>query len=745
MSVLARWCARHRFVVLGVWAGAAVVLIGLVVGMGSNFKTVADLPNSESAHAYTLLGASTDSPQTGRIVWHTTGQAVDSAEVRGDVARMLTTIASLPGVEAVVSPYAAGDASRLNTSQNTAYADVTVTDDVDVAQVRQTAQSIENDRLQVETGGQAFAPTTTSGGIAEVVGILAALLVLLVMFRSAWAAALPIITGVVGVVTSLLFVMVGSHAVDLSSESITMGSLIGLGVGIDYALFIVDRHRKALMAGASVHDAIGQAGNTSGRAVIFAGLTVIAALLAMFVVGMGVLTGMGQAAAVTVLFTVLAAITLLPALLSVLGPRVLSRRQRRLLSDSSDVTARKSAPGRARSRRGPARRWAALVTRAPAPMAVLALVVLAALAVPVLSMRVGEADASSDPAGSTSRQYYELMSPAFGGGIDATLLLVAETPDGSSAQALDTLVTRLPSVPDVASVALGATARDGVQVVQVTPSSSSGAKATVDLVDHLRRDVIPAAEAGSHLQVYVGGQTATNIDIADALMSKLPLYLALVAGLGFLLLVLAFRSLLVPLVGAVSNLATIVVGLGALTAIFQWGWASNLLGVGDGAPISYIVPIMVVGVMFGLSMDYQVFLVSRIREEWAHTHDNTRSIRTGVAETAKVIATAAVIMLCVFSSFGFSGQRIVSCIGIGLALAVVVDAFVVRMILVPALLRMIGDRVWAYPRWADRLTPRLAIEGPANKIDIPSDQMDAPPADNLVGAAGHASAAADRR
>ncbi|MBL7498241.1 MMPL family transporter [Frankia sp. CNm7] len=756
MSVLARWCARHRFVVLGAWAGAVVVLIGLVVGMGSSFRTVADLPDSESAHAYTLLGPSAGSTETGRVVWHTAGQAVDSAEVRGEVTDMLAKIASLPGVEAVASPYAADDPSRLsarlNTGQNTAYADVTVTDDVEVAQVQKIAQSIESDQLQVETGGQAFAPETKAGGIAEAVGILAALLVLLLMFRSAWAAALPIITGVVGVVASLLFVMVGSHVVDLSSESITMGSLIGLGVGIDYALFIVDRHRKALLAGASVTEAVGQAGNTSGRAVIFAGLTVIAALLAMFVVGMGVLTGMGQAAAVTVAFTVLAAITLLPALLSVLGQRVLSRRQRRLLLAGGTVPAATGMRARKRHRRAPARAWAGLVTRVPKPMAVLALVVLAALAIPVLSMRVGEADASSDPAGSASRQYYELMSPAFGGGVDATLVLVAETPDAGSVRALDALVSQLPAVPDVASVSAGEPAGDGVQVVRVTPSSSSGAEATVDLVHHLRRDVIPNAEAGSHLEVYVGGRTATDIDVADALMSRLPLYLALVAGLGFLLLVLAFRSVLVPLVGAVSNLATIAVGLGALTAIFQWGWGSDLLGVGDGAPISYIVPVMIVGVMFGLSMDYQVFLVSRMREEWAHTRDNAHAIRVGVAETAKVIATAAVIMLCVFSSFGFSGQRIVSCIGVGLALAVVVDAFVVRMVLVPALLRMIGDRVWAYPRWAERVTPRLAIEGPAEEVApspaevrAPSGQVDAHPAGDLVGATGHASAAADRR
>lgn len=723
MSVLARWCARHRLVVVGGWAGILVVLVGLVVGLGTNFKTVADLPNSESARAYALLGEASGSTETGRIVWHTTGQAVDAAEVRGEVAGMLTKVAALPGVTAVQSPYSPGGGGQLNAGQDTAYALVTVTDDVKVDQVAQAAQSIDGSRVRVEIGGQAFAPQTKSGGVAEIVGILAALAVLLLVFRSVWAAALPIVTGVAGVVVSLLFVMVGSHVVDLSSDSITMGSLIGLGVGIDYALFLVNRYRKAVLGGASVTEAIVQAVTTSGRAVIFAGLTVIAALLAMFVVGMGVLTGMGQAAAVTVLFTVLAAITLLPALLSVLGLRVLSKRQRRLLlaGETSEVLSGGSVE--AGSRRTPAARWAGLVTRLPVPMAVLALVVLAALAVPVLSMRVGEADASSDPTGSASRQYYELMTPAFGAGVDATLVLVAETPDARSTQALDRLATDLRSVPDVTAVSAPVPARAGLQVIQVTPTSSAGAKATVDLVGHLRTDVIPAAQNGSNLQVHVGGKTATDIDIAHALMSRLPLYLGLVAVLGFLLLVLAFRSLLLPLVGALSNLTTIVVGLGAITAIFQWGWASNLLGVGDGAPISYIVPIMIVGVMFGLSMDYQVFLISRMHEEWTHTRDNTRAIRVGLAETAKVIGTAAVIMLCVFSSFGFSGQRIVACIGIGLALAVIVDAFVVRMVLIPALMRAIGTRVWAYPRWADRLTPHLSIEAAT-----PSKQTDPAPA-----------------
>jgi RND superfamily putative drug exporter len=695
-----------------------VVLVCMVVGMGTGFRSVADLPASESARAGALLGSSAGATETGRIVWHTSGEAVDSAETRAEVSVMLTRVAALPGVLAVASPYSDDGAAQVNTQANTAYADVTVTGKVDADEVRNVSQSIGDPRLRVEIGGHAFAPTTKSGGIAEVVGIAAALAILLLVFRTAWAAALPILTGVVGVVTSLLLVMVGSHVVDLSSESITMGSLIGLGVGIDYALFLVDRHRKALVSGATVAEAVQQAVNTSGRAVVFAGLTVIAALLAIVVVGMGVLTGMGQAAAVTVLFTVLAAVTLLPALLSILGTRVLSSTQRRRLAAG---TTTPTVAGVVGHRHTPASRWGLLVTRRPRVMAGLAVAVLAALAVPALSIRVGEADASSDPAGSASRQYYEMMSPAFGAGIDAPLVLVAETPDAGSVSALDRLAAALPSVPGVASVSSISPVRPGLQVLQVTPSSSSGAQATAHLVDHLRDTVIPDGETNSRLEVLVGGEAATNIDVAHALMGRLPIYLGLVAVFGFLLLVLAFRSLLVPLVGAVSNLATIVVSLGAITAIFQWGWASNLLGVGDGAPISYIVPIMIVGVMFGLSMDYQVFLVSRMREEWAHTDDHVWSIRVGVTETAKVIATAATIMLCVFCSFGFSGQRIVSCIGVGLALGVAVDAFVVRLVLVPALLRLIGRRAWAYPRWADRVTPRLAVEGPSERAGCESD------------------------
>jgi RND superfamily putative drug exporter len=347
-------------------------------------------------------------------------------------------------------------------------------------------------------------------------------------------------------------------------------------------------------------------------------------------------------------------------------------------------------------------------------MGLLALLVIVTLAAPVASMRVGDADASSDPAGSPARAYYELMADGFGPGFDASLLLVARTPDAASARAFTTLVSRLATVDGVASVAAApVTAGQRIAVATVVPATSAQTAETTDLVGILRDDVIPAAESGTGLRVYVGGTTATSIDISAALMDKLPLYLGLVAVLGFLLLAVAFRSLLVPLVGALTNVATIFVGLGAVTAIFQFGWGAELLGVGSGAPVMYLVPVIIVGVMFGLSMDYQVFLVSRMHEEWTHTRDNLRAVRTGVAETGQVIAAAALIMLCVFASFGFSGERIVSAIGIGLGIAALVDAFVVRLTLVPALMRLIGRANWWYPRWAGRITPRLSVEGAA--------------------------------
>jgi putative drug exporter of the RND superfamily len=719
---LARLCARKRFIVLGGWVIGLLLLAGLTVRLGSGFTDSTQIPNSESATAYSLLDnaghgglVSSNSTVSGNIAWHVTGASVTSQGVEKDVAAMLGQVAHLPGVEAVVSPYSAAGAAQVSPSANTAYATVTLAKGSNVQPVEQAAEQLRSAAMDVQTGGTAFTPPVGASQGTEVIGILAALLILLLVFRSVWAAVLPVITGVTGVGLGLLAVVLGSHLISLSSTSLTMGSLIGLGVGIDYALFIVNRYRKALLDGVSVPDAIAKALATSGRAVVFAGVTVVAALLGMYVVNLSVLTGMAEAAAVTVLLTVASATTLLPALLAILGKRVLSRRQRRTLASGQRAITDQAGEGRtagthARAGRGAAARWAGLVQRAPRRAATLSLLAIVALAIPVLSMRIGTSDASSDPAGSSTRAYYDVMAGGFGRGFDAPLLLVAQAPDAPSQQALAKLATELPAAADVASVTTPATVGKGLEVITVLPRTSGQAAATSDLVTSLRHDVIPAAEAGSHLHVYVGGTTASSTDLSNALMSKLPLYLVLIGLLGFVLLALAFRSVLIPLTGALTSLGSILAGLGAITAIFQFGWGSSLFGVGSAAPVSYIIPVCIVGVVFGLSTDYQVFLISRMREEWQRTGDNARSVRQGASETAKVIVMAMAIMACVFGSFGFSGERIVASIGVGMASAVIIDALLVRLTLVPALMQLAGRWNWAYPRWAERLTPRVSVE-----------------------------------
>jgi RND superfamily putative drug exporter len=722
MSALAHWCTRRRKAVLGIWIAGLLALAGLVGVKGTAFVDVVDPPDSESSTAYQILGegGSGESTTSGTIVWKSTGTAIDAASVRATVTAMLTRIKGMDGVQQIVSPYDAAGAQQVNRAGNSAFARVVLAADADATAVADAARGYDRPGLDVEAGGTAFSEQPQASHGTEAVGVLAALIILLLIFRSMWAAVLPILTGLVGVGTSLLVVVLGAHVVDLSATSLTMGALIGLGVGIDYALFIVNRHRKALQAGASIREGIVTALNTSGRAVVFAGITVIVALLGMYVVNLDILTGMAQAAAVAVLFTVLAAITLLPALLAMIGTKVLSRKQR------SPLAADRIPAGSHRRRL--AGRWAALIDRFPVPAALAALVVIGTLSAPVLSLRVGDADASSDPAGTAARAYYDMMAPAFGAGHDATLLLVARTPDTAAAGAFTRLVTDLPAVDNVAAVS-AQPATDGatVMVATVTPGTSAQTEQTADLVQQLRNKVIPAAENGNNLQVYVGGATATSIDLSAALLGRLPLYLGLVALLGFLLLAVAFRSLLVPLVGAITNLATLLVGLGAITAIFQFGWGTELLGVGEAAPIMYFVPVIIVGVMFGLSMDYQVFLVSRMHEEYTHTRDNRHAIRTGVTETAQVIGAAAGIMLFVFASFGFTPQRIVSAIGIGLGVAVLIDAFVVRLTLIPALMRLVGDRNWWYPRWADKLTPNVSVEGPTQPVAAVVEPLDTAP------------------
>jgi RND superfamily putative drug exporter len=679
---------------------------------GSAFSDSTSLPASESATAYNLLaraGSDAAKVTTGTIVWDTRSGSALSPAASSRIAPMLASVAKVAGVKGVVSPFTAAGAEQVSADSRTAYATVVFTSDSHEAAAAQLAKAAATSQLDVQVGGAAFTKISP-GGVSEVIGILAALMILILVFRSAWAAVLPIITGVAGVGLSSLAVILLSHVITLPSVAPELGALIGLGVGIDYALFIVNRHRKALRQGASLPSAITTAMNTSGRAVIFAGGTVIVALLGMLILNVGFLTGLGIAAAVTVFLTVMAAVTLLPALLATMGRRVL-RKSERAAAGSLELADAGAAPGTMPARPGFWARWARLVERRPVMAGVLAVAVLAGLAAPALAMRLGAADDSSAPTGTNARSYYDTMADAFGKGFDAQVLLVAQTPDSQARTAWTTLTRQLPAVKGVASVGTPtAVSGNKLSTIQVVPTTASQDQATSDLVHTLRSAVDPRAEAGTDLRVYVGGTTATNIDFANALTSKLPLFLVIIAVLGFLLLTLAFRSLLVPAIGAIGNLLTIAVALGSTVALFQWGWGRPLFGIGGPGPLEYIVAILIVGVVFGLSMDYHVFLVSRMHERWTQTGDNRRAVTSGAADTAGVIVTAAAIMACVFASFGLAGVRTISEFGVGLAVAVLADAFLLRMTVIPALMHLIGWRNWAIPSWLDRVLPHVSVE-----------------------------------
>ena len=490
-----------------------------------------------------------------------------------------------------------------------------------------------------------------------------------------------------------------THAMNVISLAPILGALIGLGVGIDYALFIVTRHRRGLQSGLTPEEAAVKAIDTSGRAVLFAGSAVCIALLGILVLGVSFLNGLAVAAALTVVFTVLAAVTLLPALLGVFGIRVLSRRQRRRLG------ARRVAS------QGLWSRWAGTVQRRPAVLAVAAAAVMLALAIPLLSVRLGSSDAGNDPASSTSRQAYDLLADGFGPGFNGPLILVAQTGGPAGAAALKTLENQLPHVADVTTVAPLASAH-GTEVIQVIPGTSPEAKATSGLIATLRNDTIPAAEHGTTLRVYIGGITATYADFATVVAGKMPWFILAIIGLSFLLLVLAFRSLLIPATAALMNLLAGAASFGVLTAFFQWGWGTGAFGLGKAGPIEAFLPVVTLAILFGLSMDYQVFLVSRMNEEWAHSRDSRRAVRTGQTETGRVITAAATIMIFVFLTFSFLGQRNIAEFGIGLAAAVALDAFILRTVLVPAAMHLFGNANWWLPRWLGRRLPNLAIEPP---------------------------------
>ncbi|MGW6642835.1 MMPL family transporter [Streptomyces iakyrus] len=716
MAALARWCVQRRLLSVLLWLLAfAGVAAGAAVA-GTTYSNDYQVPGTESGRATELLHEGF--PQLGgdsdTVVWHTASGSVRAADVEQTMTRTLDRIEDLPGVASVTSPYDGPGTGRISGDGRTAYASVTFDDRAeDIAEgearaVVDTAKSAETDGLQVELGGSAVALTESSGGhLAEIVGVMVAAVVLFLAFGSLAASLLPIATALVGVGTAYAGIVLLGHAMTVADFAPMLGMLVGLGVGIDYALFIVTRHRRGLKRGLSVTEAATNAVATTGRAVVFAGATVCIALLGMLILRLSFLNGVAVAASLTVILTVAASVTLLPALLSFIGMRALSRRERRRLAEHGPEP---EVPT------GFAARWSAFVERHPKALGAVALVVMGVLALPTFSLHLGTSDQGNGPKTATTRQAYDLLAGGFGPGVNGPLTLVTKVDGADDRLALDNLDGTLRATDGVASVTpVTFDAGGHTAYLTVVPESSPQSKDTSDLVDRLRGEVLPRAESGTSLDVQVGGMTAGYDDFADVIVSKLPVFVGVVIGLGCLLLLLAFRSVGIPLKAAAMNVAAVASAFGVVVAIFQWGWGSELLGLGSAGPIEPFLPVIMVSVLFGLSMDYQVFLVSRMYEEWLETGDNRRAVRVGLAETSRVINSAAVIMISVFLAFVLSGDRVIAMFGIALAAAVALDAFVLRTLLVPALMHLLGGANWWLPRWLDKRMPRISIEPPESR------------------------------
>ncbi|MEV5984995.1 MMPL family transporter [Streptomyces sp. NPDC052051] len=720
MAALARWCIRHRLAAVLLWL---LAFGGVAVGAaatGTAYTNHYDVPGTETGRAAELLqkGFPGHGGDSDTLVWHTETGSVRASGVEQTMTRTLDRIEELPGIASVTNPYGGDHGAQISRDGRTAYATITFDEQSEniskgeAQAVVDTAQGAASDELRVELGGSAIALTEArSGHLAEAVGVLVAAVVLFLAFGSLAASLLPIATALIGVGTAYAGIALLGHAMTVADFAPMLGLLIGLGVGIDYALFIVTRHRRSLKRGVPVAEAAAGAVATTGRAVVFAGATVCIALLGMLILRLGFLNGVAIAACLTVLLTVAASVTLLPALLSFIGPRALSRRERRRLAENGPEP---ELPG------GFAARWSAFVERHPKKLGVLAMVVMAVLALPTLSLHLGTADQGNGPKSATTRQAYDLIADGFGPGVNGPLTLVTRVGSTEDRLALDHLDSTLAATRGVASVSPVTYNSGGdTALLTVVPDSAPQSRDTSDLVDRLRTEVLPRAEQGTTLDLAVGGRTAAYDDFASVIVGKLPLFVGVVISLGCVLLLFAFRSIGIPLKAAVMNVAAVASAFGVVVAIFQWGWGSELLGLGRAGPIEPFLPVIMVSVLFGLSMDYQVFLVSRMYEEWRETGDNRRAVRVGLAETGRVINSAAVIMISVFLAFVLSGDRVIAMFGIALAAAVALDAFILRTLLVPALMHLLGGANWWLPSWLERRLPHISIEPPEHRATMP--------------------------
>jgi RND superfamily putative drug exporter len=716
MRRVARWCVTHRLAVIAAWT---VVLVGTVFiqsNTGSNYSSSFKLSGTQSATAQNLLqqaspAAAGDSEQ---IVFATHGGPVAAPAVRAQIQPMLTNVAHLPNVASVTSPYTPSGSKQISRDGTIAFATVqfnkadTAISASAATKFVNTARAPSGHNVQVEVLGQVAASTNTASQISTLIGVAAALLVLFVVFGSPLAAMLPMVSTGVALVAAISVVGALSNSLSMASFTQQLCILIGLGVGIDYSLFILTRTRAGLRRGLSTPDAVINASATAGRAVLFAGITVCIALCGMLIVGVSVLSGAAIAASISVLFPMLAALTLLPALNGLLGKRVLTSKQRKALD------AGETNPPEASARWA---RWAERVQTHRLSFGIAALAVMIALAIPATSLRLGVADYNTDPTttNTTTHKAYDLLVRGFGPGFSGPLELVAPIHSSADTAAFGHVVHAVSHTHGVAAITPtqilpAGRGHPAVAVAQAYPTGSPQDASTSALIAHLRSAVIPHAVRGTSATVYVGGHTALTDDFAAQLNSKLPLFVGAVVVLSFLLLMVVFRSLLIPATAAVMNLLSAGAAFGVITAVFQHGVLGSLVGISRTGPIPPLAPILMFAVLFGLSMDYEVFLVSRMQEEWLKTRDNTKAVNRGQAITGRTITALATIMIVVFLAFVLNTDRTIKLIGLGMATAILVDALVVRTVLVPAIMHTFGRANWQLPEWLNRHLPHLAIE-----------------------------------
>jgi putative drug exporter of the RND superfamily len=735
--IAGRMTAHRRTVVIG-WVVLLIGALGVSGAVGSRFSTNFSLPGTESQRAADLLSRQfpAQAGDADQIVLATRQGTLAEPAVRARVSAMLARVASLPHVTGVLSPYSAKGAHAISADGSVGFATVTFDERANVLptpaveRVIDAAKGVASPQLQVALGGQAIESVQKPAlGVATAVGLLAAIIVLLITFGSFLAMGLPIVTALLGLGTGIGLAGLGSHVIGMPNFATELAAMIGLGVGIDYALFVVTRFREDYLAHGDVQESVIVAMDTAGRAVLFAGATVIIALLGQFALGVDFLYGLAVASSLAVLMTMLAALTVLPALLSRYGERIAKGRSGRRLSRASRGGASTVAGGASAAAAGAGSasgsagasapsgfwaRWSGMIERHPWPGAIAGLAIMLVLASPALALRLGNSDAGNNPPNQTTRQAYDLLAKGFGPGFNGPLLVVASLPQKNDAGALAQVAATLGQQHDVASVSPARISPSGeTAVFDVYPRSAPQALATTELVSSLRKHALAQLAAATGTTLLVGGTGAITIDFTQVLANKLPLFVGIVVLLSALLLLVVFRSLVIPLQAAFMNLLSIGASLGVVVAIFQWGWLGGLFNV-KGAPIQAFIPVMLFAIVFGLSMDYEVFLVSRIHEEWTRTRDPHKAVGQALSSTGRVITAAATIMICVFLSFVAGGERILELFGLSLASAVFLDAFVVRSLLLPAVLQLLGARTWALPNWLQHRLPHIAIDRDLN-------------------------------